>query len=225
MTRIGANIKKIRTAKGLSQLAFAELFDLSRGNISSYEENRAEPRLEMVLRIANHFCIPLEAFITRNLTINEILQFNGDKLLEEEHRLQQRQFRQVPFLSDTVFLKASYRELKFTELDLFPILILPEMNSHVLLAVSYQPNMAHHQAFSNYQSRDVLVFESVSADNIHLCVGKPGLFTSDQELILGKFEEEEERLLLVLNELRKVQVKPVSDAGFWKLVGVYQHIQ
>ena len=52
--------------------------------------------------------------------------------------------------------------------------------------------MAHHQAFSNYQSRDVLVFESVSADNIHLCVGKPGLFTSDQELILGKFEEEEE---------------------------------
>ena len=82
MTRIGANIKKIRTAKGLSQLAFAELFELTRGNISSYEENRAEPRLETALRIANYFCIPLEAFITRTLTINEILQFNGDKLLE-----------------------------------------------------------------------------------------------------------------------------------------------
>lgn len=224
MTRIGANIKKIRTAKGLSQLAFAELFELTRGNISSYEENRAEPRLETVLRIANYFCIPLEAFITRTLTINEILQFNGDKLLEEEQRLLQMQLRQVPFLSETIFLKASYRELKFTDFDMFPKLTLPEMNYHSLLSVSYQSNMAHHSSYSLYQPRDVLVFEAVSEENIHLCVGKQGLFLSDLELILGNFEWQDELLLFVLNELRKLPVKPGPEAGFWKLVAVYQHL-
>jgi len=224
MTRIGANIKKIRTAKGLSQLAFAELFELTRGNISSYEENRAEPRLETALRIANYFCIPLEAFITRTLTINEILQFNGDKLLEEEQRLLQMQLRQVPFLSETIFLKASYREIKFTELDMFPKLTLPELNYHSLLAVSYQSTMVHHSSFSGYQPRDVLVFEAVSEENFHLCIGKKGLFLTDQELILGNFEWQDEQLLFVLNELRKLPVKPGPETGFWKLVAVYQHL-
>ena len=96
MTKIGANIKKIRTAKGLSQQSFADLFELTRGNISSYEENRAEPRLETSLRIANHFSIPLEHFISRNLTVNEILKFNGDKLIEEESHIINLQLRMVP---------------------------------------------------------------------------------------------------------------------------------
>ena len=75
MTKIGANIKKIRTTKGLSQQAFADLFALTRGNISSYEENRAEPRLETVMQIANHFSIPLNQFVTQNLSIHEILKY------------------------------------------------------------------------------------------------------------------------------------------------------
>ena len=83
MTKIGANIKKVRTTKGISQQAFADLFALTRGNISSYEENRAEPKIETVIQIANHFNIPLNQFITQNLSIHEILKYNGDKLIEE----------------------------------------------------------------------------------------------------------------------------------------------
>lgn len=40
MSKVGRNIKKIRSVKGLSQQAFAYLFSLTRGNISSYEELR-----------------------------------------------------------------------------------------------------------------------------------------------------------------------------------------
>src|SRR5690606_23942627 len=94
MTKIGANIKKIRTTKGLSQQAFGELFQLTRGNISSYEENRAEPRIETVIQIANYFSIPLNQFITQNLSIHEILKYNGDKLIEDEKNIVNLQLRQ-----------------------------------------------------------------------------------------------------------------------------------
>src|SRR5688572_27763356 len=104
MTKIGSNIKKIRTAKGLSQQAFSELFGLTRGNISSYEENRAEPRIETVIQIANYFNIPLNQFITQNLSIHEILKYNGDKLIEDEKQIGKRQLKQIPFVNDAIYL-------------------------------------------------------------------------------------------------------------------------
>ena len=63
MLKTGTNIKKIRAAKNLSQQAFADLFELTRGNISSYEENRAEPKLETAIKIANHTLVNVEVII------------------------------------------------------------------------------------------------------------------------------------------------------------------
>ena len=68
MTQIGKNIKKIRNVKRLSQQSFADIFDLTRGNISSYEESRAEPKIEVIMKIANFFGIPLADFIEKDLS-------------------------------------------------------------------------------------------------------------------------------------------------------------
>src|SRR5689334_5181298 len=127
MTRIGANIKKIRTTKGLSQQAFADLFALTRGNISSYEENRAEPRIETVMQIANYFGIPLNHFISQSLSIHEILKYNGDKLIGDEKHIINLQLKQVPFISDTIYMKCCYQELAFNDWGNFPNLVLPEV--------------------------------------------------------------------------------------------------
>src|SRR4051812_15355984 len=113
MLKTGTNIKKIRAAKNLSQQAFADLFELTRGNISSYEENRAEPKLETAIKIANHFCIPLSKFVSEVLSVNEILQYNGDKLLEDEGRIINLQMREVPFISDTVYMRGVRNEIAF----------------------------------------------------------------------------------------------------------------
>jgi transcriptional regulator with XRE-family HTH domain len=104
MTKIGANLKKIRTTKGMSQQAFADLFELTRGNISSYEENRAEPRIETVMQIANYFGIPLHQFITQNLSIHEILKYNGDKVIGDENHIINLQLKQVPFINDVLIM-------------------------------------------------------------------------------------------------------------------------
>lgn len=76
MTYFGTNIKKIRQIKGLSQQAFAEMLDLNRGVISSYEEGRAEPKIETLLRIATHLGLTTDELISKPITINKITNFN-----------------------------------------------------------------------------------------------------------------------------------------------------
>jgi transcriptional regulator with XRE-family HTH domain len=73
MSFFGANIKKIRQVKGLSQKAFADLFDLNRGVISSYEEGRAEPKIETLLKVANHFDLNLDQLLTEILQVNQLV--------------------------------------------------------------------------------------------------------------------------------------------------------
>lgn len=85
MGHIGKNIKKIRNVKGLSQQAFADLFELTRGNISSYEEMRAEPKIDILLEIAKYFGIPLEDFIQKDLSVNEMLHFKSSLVMVLEN--------------------------------------------------------------------------------------------------------------------------------------------
>lgn len=223
MTRIGANIKKIRTTKGLSQQAFAELFELTRGNISSYEENRAEPRIETVVQIANYFCIPLDQFITRNLSINEILRYQGDKLIEDENHIINLQLREVPFINDAIYMKCCYQELSFNDWGSFPKLILPEVNIHNMVALSFNPNIAHHESLPNFQMNDVLIFEEVTQQNIHLCQHKAGLFIVDREIMIGRYNMKDEKIYLELNDFRKERFDFKFTRRFWKLFATYQH--
>lgn len=76
MEAIQKNIKKLRNIKGLNQSEFAKLFDLTRANIGSYEEGRAQPKIETATRIANYFSISLDDFVNRELSVNELSGFN-----------------------------------------------------------------------------------------------------------------------------------------------------
>lgn len=77
MTHIGKNIRKIRGVKKLSQQAFADLFGLTRANIGSYEEGRAEPKIATIVEIANKFSLDVEAILNKELKVNEISNFKG----------------------------------------------------------------------------------------------------------------------------------------------------
>ncbi|MFK7786197.1 MAG: helix-turn-helix domain-containing protein [Crocinitomicaceae bacterium] len=76
MQAINKNIKKLRSLKGLSQSDFAKLFDLSRANIGSYEEGRAQPKIDAATRIANYFSISLDDFVNKELSVNDLSGFN-----------------------------------------------------------------------------------------------------------------------------------------------------
>jgi len=78
MSKIGKNIRKIRKTKGLSQTEFGELFGLTRGSIGSYEEGRAEPKIDTLLLIAKRFSISVDEITTNDVTVNQLSGFNPD---------------------------------------------------------------------------------------------------------------------------------------------------
>ena len=78
MSYFGKNIRKIRIAKKMTQTAFADLFDLKRTALGSYEEGRAEAKIDTVIKIADHFKLTLDQLLRKELTINEIFHFRDD---------------------------------------------------------------------------------------------------------------------------------------------------
>ena len=79
----------------MSQQSFAEMFDLKRGTLGAYEEGRSEPKIETIIKIANHFSIPIGDLLTKELTVNKLLKFQGN-LAGEHEELLKEQFAAVP---------------------------------------------------------------------------------------------------------------------------------
>ena len=97
MSYFGKNIRKIRNVKKLSQQAFAELFELKRGTLGAYEEERSEPRIETIIKIANHFSITIDDLLTKELTVNKLLKFKDDLALQGS--FDKEKFARIPCIT------------------------------------------------------------------------------------------------------------------------------
>ena len=62
----------------MTQTEFAELFNLKRTAIGSYEEGRAEAKIDTLIKIADHFKLSIDQLLKKELTINEIFHFRND---------------------------------------------------------------------------------------------------------------------------------------------------
>src|ERR1700742_4923383 len=69
MSKISSNIKFLRKKKGLTQQQFADQIGIKRSLVGAYEEERAEPKYELLKHMASFFEITVDDFI--NETINE----------------------------------------------------------------------------------------------------------------------------------------------------------
>ncbi len=63
MTKISKNIKKLRNARNISQEALAEKLFISRQAVSSWENDRTQPDIEMIGKLAEIFDISVEELI------------------------------------------------------------------------------------------------------------------------------------------------------------------
>ena len=127
MSFFGKNIKKIRGVKGLSQQAFAELFDLKRGTLGAYEEGRSEPKIETIIKIANYFSIQIDDLLTSELTVNQLLKFKGD-LTTYAANAKREQFAFIPCITDTMlndYIELSDKETFIKELPTIQLPVNP----------------------------------------------------------------------------------------------------
>ena len=113
MTYFGTNIKKIRQIKGLSQQAFADLLDLTRGIISSYEEGRAEPKIETLLHISKFFNLTTDELISKPLTVNQLANFSD---------VEQLIIKPIQISNKVKQIKQLHQNGEFIDIDLQKIL-------------------------------------------------------------------------------------------------------
>ena len=69
MSNISTNLKYLRKKKGHTQQQFADLMGIKRSLVGAYEEDRAEPKYELLKKIAEYYELTMDEFI--NETINE----------------------------------------------------------------------------------------------------------------------------------------------------------
>jgi len=69
MSIISSNIKFLRKKKALTQQQFADAVGIKRSLVGAYEEDRADPKYDLLKKIALYFDVTIDAFI--NETINE----------------------------------------------------------------------------------------------------------------------------------------------------------
>ncbi len=220
MTQIGKNIKKIRTVKGLSQQAFADIFNLTRGNISSYEELRAEPKLDVLVRIAKYFGIPLAEFIEKELSVNELLHYNTEFVLETEKMKLAQQFTKIPYVS--ILYINDYIENYQDDLFIqqLPYLILPGNPKIKLLAVEVDNQEALPTGF-NYHTGDILIYEIVTKENAHRILNRLGILINKEGIKSGIFIENEDKVILALNEWVNYPFELESGNQYWVLKASY----
>jgi transcriptional regulator with XRE-family HTH domain len=69
MSNISNNLKSLRKKKGLTQQQFADAMEIKRSLIGAYEEDRAEPKYELLKKFADFFELSMDELV--NEKINE----------------------------------------------------------------------------------------------------------------------------------------------------------
>lgn len=220
MSHVGKNIKKIRNVRGLSQQAFADLFHLTRGNISSYEELRAEPKIEVIIKIANFFGIPLSDFIEKDLSVNKLLHYNTELVLETEKLKITQQLTEVPYIP-ILYINDYINQYKDEDfLKRLPHITVPS-NSKLRLLAFELDNPESLPAGFNYHNGDILVFEEITKENVHRIIHKLGLMIGNEGIKTGVYSEKENKISLSLNEWVEYPFDIESDAQYWVLRASY----
>ncbi len=88
----GENLREHRKNNGLTQSELAQIVGVSRQAIASYEGQRREPSFEVLIKLANCFCVSIDKLIGRDehsiinniKTIKEnVLRLKGDLSSED----------------------------------------------------------------------------------------------------------------------------------------------
>ena len=84
MSKIAQNIRVLRNLKKLSQEDLSTELDISRSRLGSYEESRAEPPYDLLIKIADYFQIAIDALVRGDLSKtdpNALMKIGKNRIL------------------------------------------------------------------------------------------------------------------------------------------------
>ena len=80
MTIISNNIRYLRKNHGYTQAQFAEKMNIKRSLVGAYEEGRADPRLNNLIKIAEVFSVDVDTLISKDISTLSISEATKEKL-------------------------------------------------------------------------------------------------------------------------------------------------
>jgi transcriptional regulator with XRE-family HTH domain len=83
-THLSNNIRFLRRKMSWSQEELAIKIGLNRGNIASYENGTAEPKICNLLKLAFLFCIPIQQLAQKDLSDQKIVNIASSEPITEE---------------------------------------------------------------------------------------------------------------------------------------------
>ena len=223
MSFVGKNIKKIRKVNKLNQSQFADIFELSRSNIGSYEEERAEPKTDVLIKIAKKFSIPIEILITKEITLNDLTHFENS--VHEKHRPQRQVTlygNQIPFVP--INQNKTYREQHKNKDFILSLnhlcLPLPEnirtrafqlLTSEVLITKS------------NYHHDDIFIGSFVNKKYYQtIPQNQPYIIVTKERIVCSHLSIENASIVLKKNlEISSIKLDDVEE--IWTLIGRYEN--
>lgn len=83
--KISKNIAHLRKIKGVSQELMADELGITRSRLSSWEENRASPPIELLIKLSEYFNVSIDSLVKVDLTrvedLRDLLKIGGNRIL------------------------------------------------------------------------------------------------------------------------------------------------
>ena len=229
MSRIGKNIKKIRSLKKISQTEFAEIFSLTRGSIGAYEEERAEPKLETIIQLANYFGLSIDALVNKELTVADLYSLDiVNEKLNEAHQFKKEP--EVAYRRGGIGLVKIDSQLEYVVnfgnkdyINKLPYIELPVNFKGVTRAFELKGSeMEYHQ--NGLHHGDILLCLQCSLTAKKLEEGKVYVLIADGKIIARRWKEKEGDKLIWISDdpnYEKLELSPDAIQELWEVKGVY----
>ncbi len=170
MSLAGKNLRYLRKLRGWTQEEFANKLHIKRSLIGAYEEERAEPRLEVLEKLCNIFKISLDELLLKDLIVAK----SGGSYIDKRRamklaaELQDIQF--VPMKAAAGYL-AGYADPEFIdELNTFTLPMLAPGNYRAFEIVG--DSMLPTPAGSVIVGEKIQDPEEIKANNTYIVVSK-----------------------------------------------------
>ncbi|MFC2109548.1 helix-turn-helix domain-containing protein [Bacteroidota bacterium] len=219
MSFFGKNVKKIRGVKGLSQQAFAELFSLKRATLGAYEEGRSEPKIDTMIKVANYFSISIDDILTKEITVNQLLSFNGG-ITTDVNQVVKAGFTDVPFVSELnskMFIDDFKSTQSYSSLPKIKIPVDPSLD---LLAFTVQDLYMVSNEEGLFPG-DLVIGERISSDDLEK--GDVVVVLVNDILLVRRYGESVKNHELLADHVNIPAITVSLDAVvyFWKVAHVF----
>ena len=219
MSFFGTNIKKLRRLKSLSQTEFADLLGLKRGTLGAYEEGRSEPKIETIIITANKFSISIDGLLTRELSINELLNF--DIALTTDETQLRTTYPKVPFISKALYADYIKYHKKDNFISKMPFIEWPVEDATKEYRFFEVSDLEMSNSSGGIYPKDILLFEKFDLETYESPL--KALVVSD-DLRFRNLNLDGDDIVLKAEHpaIEDISIAKKSINEVWRLIGVYQ---